>query len=151
MGILLNYPLFHADDGNGDPLVGGLLYTYIGGTTTNKATYTTRAMTVANDNPVVLNTRGEATVYGTGLYKLVLKTVDGVTIWTEDNVQSANHSTANTANPPTDADLNTAFGTPEAVGAGFVGTLDDAGGGANDYICWSDGTNWWYATGTKAT
>ena len=66
MGVLLNYPLFHADDGSGTPLIGGKLYSYIAGTTTAKATYTTRAMSTANANPVVLNTRGEATIFGSG-------------------------------------------------------------------------------------
>ena len=92
MGILINYPLFHADDGNGDPLVGGLLYTYIAGTTTAKSTYTTKAMSTANANPVVLDTRADAIVYGAGLYKLVLKTSDRVTIWSQDNVPLSDSS-----------------------------------------------------------
>lgn len=87
MPVLLNYPLFHADDDNGAPLTGGLLYSYIVGSSTAKATYTTRAMSTANANPVVLNSRGEAIIYGSGLYKLILTTSAGVTIWTQDNVE----------------------------------------------------------------
>lgn len=59
-------------------------------------------------------------------------------------------STANTSNPPTKAELTSAFGAPGTVGTGFVGIVDDNGGHANEYICWSDGTEWFYATGTKA-
>lgn len=87
MGVNLNYPLFAAEDSSGAPLSGGLLYTYIAGTTTAKATYTTRAMAVANANPVVLDSRGEAVVYGAGLYKLILRDSAGTLIWTQDNVQ----------------------------------------------------------------
>jgi len=60
-------------------------------------------------------------------------------------------STANTANPPTDAQLDAALGTPAAVGTGFLALLDDNGAGANVYLLASDGTNWWIATLTKAT
>lgn len=78
-------PKFQAFDSDGVPLVGGLLYTYTAGTTTNKATYSTPAGT-ANANPVVMDSRGEADVYGSGFYKFVLKTSAGVTVWTLDNV-----------------------------------------------------------------
>jgi len=61
------------------------------------------------------------------------------------------HSTVDVTNPPTDTELDTAFGEPATVGAGFIATLDDNGAGANSYTVWSDGTNWWYSTGTKAT
>jgi hypothetical protein len=60
-------------------------------------------------------------------------------------------STANTSNPPTDAQLDAEFGTPATVGAGFLALLDDNGGGANVYLVSSDGTNWWHVTLTKAT
>jgi hypothetical protein len=59
-------------------------------------------------------------------------------------------STANVSNPPTDAELDSTFGTPATVGSGFVGLVNDNGGGTNEYLCWSDGTNWFYSTGTKA-
>jgi len=77
---------FMAFDANGDPLSGGKLHTYEAGTSTNKATYSDPALSSANANPVILDSRGEADVYGSGLYKLVLKDSDDVTIWTVDNV-----------------------------------------------------------------
>lgn len=60
-------------------------------------------------------------------------------------------STADVSNPPTDAELDSAFGQPADVGAGFVAILDDAGGGANVYLVASDGAGWWYAALTQAT
>lgn len=62
------------------------------------------------------------------------------------------HSTANVTTPiPTDAELDSAFGTPATVGAGFTATLDDNGAGTAMYAVASDGTNWWYTLMTKAT
>lgn len=86
MSVLLNYPKFHALNDSGTPLVGGLLYTYVAGSSTNKATYSDYNLATANTNPVVLDRRGEATVYGSGFYKFVLKDSAGNTIWTEDNL-----------------------------------------------------------------
>jgi hypothetical protein len=60
-------------------------------------------------------------------------------------------STANVSNPPTGAELDSAFGTPSTVGAGFAVLLDDNGGDANDYLVISNGTSWWYEVLTKAT
>ena len=86
----LGHPKFTAWDSNGDPLSGGLLYTYLPGTTTDKATYPTVADAVAatnaNANPVVLDSRGEAAVVLVGSTKLVLKDSSGTTIWTQDAV-----------------------------------------------------------------
>lgn len=58
--------------------------------------------------------------------------------------------TSDVTNPPTDAELDSAFGTPATVGAGFMRFLDDNGAGSNFYMVASDGTNWWIFTGTKA-
>jgi hypothetical protein len=59
-------------------------------------------------------------------------------------------STANTDAPPTDAQLDSAFGTPATVGSGFVGVLDDNGAHSVEYLVWSDGTKWFYVAGTEA-
>jgi hypothetical protein len=66
------------------------------------------------------------------------------------DVSSLNYSAANVSNPPTDAELDATFGTPAEVGAGFTAALNDNGTGNNFYFVASDGTNWWYTTGTKA-
>lgn len=51
----------------------------------------------------------------------------------------------NTANPPTQAEMVTAFGTAASTGAGFIGFLNDNAGGTAEYIVTSDGTNYFYA------
>jgi len=82
---------FRAFDTNGDPLNGGLLYTYVAGSlTTPKVTYTDASGTVANANPVVLDASGYANVWlDTGAYQFVLKNSSGVTQWTLDNITGA--------------------------------------------------------------
>lgn len=93
-------PKFRAFDSNGDPLAGGLLYSYAAGTTTPLATYTTKAGSVANANPVVLDANGEADVWTTpGVdYKFVLKNSVLVIQWTVDNVPSPSATSTNSAN-----------------------------------------------------
>lgn len=82
---------FYAVDNSGRyvPLVGGLVYTYQAGTTTPKATYTDSTGVTAQSNPVVLDSRGEASIWlGAGSYKIVLKDSSGSTIWTVDGISS---------------------------------------------------------------
>ena len=75
---------------NGLPCSGCLLYTYIGGTTTPKATYTDSTAGTPKTNPVVVNVFGLAFVWGTNApYRLVLTDPMGATIWTVDNVLAA--------------------------------------------------------------
>jgi hypothetical protein len=45
-------------DANGDPLSGGKIYTYVAGSSTPAATYTSSAGVVAQANPILLNSRG---------------------------------------------------------------------------------------------
>lgn len=73
-------------DTNGLPLNGGKLYTYAAGTTTPKATYTTAAGTVANANPVILDSSGRATIFLNGSYKFTLKTSADVLVEETDNI-----------------------------------------------------------------
>ena len=77
-------------DANGDPLAGGLLYTYEAGSTTPLVTYTDSTGVSANTNPIVLDSRGEANVWLEGeIYKVALYSATNVLIWTVDNVASA--------------------------------------------------------------
>ena len=75
---------------NGSPLSGGLLFTYRAGTTTPQTTYTDSSGTVANPNPIVLDSAGrisqEIWLNSAYTYKFVLKTPASVPIWTKDNI-----------------------------------------------------------------
>ncbi len=53
-------------DDNGDPLAGGKLYSYEAGTSTPLATYTDVTGSVANSNPVILDSGGRASVWISG-------------------------------------------------------------------------------------
>ena len=80
-------PVMQFFTANGAPLVGGKLYTYAAGTVTPLATYTDYNAGTANTNPVILNSRGEASIWlGTSMYYMVLKDSTDVQIWTADNV-----------------------------------------------------------------
>lgn len=79
-------PKFQAFDSAGDPLSGGKLYTYSAGTSTPKTTWADSGEVTPNANPIVLDSRGEATIYGSGSYKFVLKTSADATLWTVDNI-----------------------------------------------------------------
>lgn len=87
MGRLIPNAKARFFDSNGDPLVGGKLYTYLAGTTTPLATYSDNEVT-PNANPVVLDANGEADIWlaAASNYKLVLKDADEVTQWTVDDV-----------------------------------------------------------------
>ena len=94
MGNSMNYPKFQAFDQLGQPLANGKLYTYEAGTTTPKATYSDAALSSPNANPIVLNARGEAMIFGTGTYKFRLDDENDVTIWTEDDISAADEAQA---------------------------------------------------------
>lgn len=72
----------------GGPAVGWKLYTYDAGTNTPRLTWSDEAQTAPNTNPVIMDARGEAPIYFSGNYKLVLKDQADVTIWTQDNVEA---------------------------------------------------------------
>ena len=106
-------------DEAGVPLAGGKLYTYAAGTSTPKATYADYAAVTANANPVILDARGEATIFWDGDYKIVLKDSADSLIWTVDHISSTGDSVpleslASSASP--------------SVGAGMVGYRLDATG-----------------------
>ena len=63
VAVIANYPLFHGFFPNGDPLIGGKLYTYQAGTSTPAAAYHDAAATIPHQNPIILDDRGEALVH----------------------------------------------------------------------------------------
>ena len=74
-------------DNNGVPLSGGKVYTYTAGTTTPLTTYTDYTGSTANSNPVILDSRGECSIWlGTSSYKFKLTTSTDVEVWTVDNI-----------------------------------------------------------------
>ncbi|MDN7825086.1 hypothetical protein QZN01_20755 [Burkholderia cenocepacia] len=68
-------------DGNGNPLVGGKVYSYVPGTTTFQNTYADPAGQTLNENPITLDARGEATMWGIGSYRQVVYDSAGDLIW----------------------------------------------------------------------
>jgi len=68
-------------DDNGDPLSGGSVGFYIPSTTTPKTTWQDSTQATPNANPVVLDAAGRAIIYGSGVYRQIVKDVDGNTIW----------------------------------------------------------------------
>lgn len=93
-------PVQRFTDNDGNALVGGKVFTYLGGTTTKTPVYTDSTGTTAFPNPIILNARGEPAV-GTAsagiwltpgvAYKFVLSPADDTDpptapIWTVDNV-----------------------------------------------------------------
>src|ERR1019366_4658227 len=85
---LAPFPVFRALDANGAPLAGGLLYSYVAGTTTQQATYTDEAGGIPNANPTVLDSTGSANVWlGNLPYKLKLTDSAGNQQWVVDNIQ----------------------------------------------------------------
>ena len=87
MGLFLPMVKARFFDSNGDPLSGGLVYTYVAGTSTPLATYSDQEIT-ANANPVVLDANGEADIIlaAANTYKIVLQNSVGAVQWTVDNV-----------------------------------------------------------------
>lgn len=86
--ILTPTPKQQYFDNNGNPLSGGKLYSFEAGTTTPLATYTSSTGGSSNPNPLILDSRGEGSVWLTSgtAYKLRLTTAADVEIWTVDNV-----------------------------------------------------------------
>jgi hypothetical protein len=83
---------------SGAPNVGGLLYSYESGTTTQKNLYTSASLSTPaayvpdgrDGQAIVLNARGETQVWlGAGVYTLVHCLPDGSVIDTTDGVQAA--------------------------------------------------------------
>lgn len=82
-------------DNNGNPLVGGRIFTYAAGTTTPQATFTTNLGNVAHPNPIILDAAGRVPSGGEiwltegVFYKFTVETSTLVTIGTYDNISGS--------------------------------------------------------------
>lgn len=83
---------------NGQPLVGGKVYTYEAGTTTPLATYTNATGSSSNSNPIILDGRGECNIWflPTSAYKIKLTDSNDVEIYVVDNITSAGYVSGGT-------------------------------------------------------
>ena len=120
----LQSPRFAAFADTGAPLAGGLLYTMASGTTTPKVAFQDAELSIAHTtNPVVLNARGEASVWlGEGAYRLRLTTPDDRTLWDVSGVTGP--EALGTAKTLTDALRADLAGDGATQGAAMV-TLRD--------------------------
>jgi hypothetical protein len=71
---------------DGTPNAGGKLYFFSPGTSTPKTTYTTKALSVANAHPVILDAAGRASVYFSGDADVTVTDSADVTLYTQANV-----------------------------------------------------------------
>lgn len=81
-------------DNNGVPLAGGKIYTYLAGTSTPATTYTTSGATIANSNPIVLDSAGrppqEIWLTSGDTYKFIIKDANNVLISSYDYIPGIN-------------------------------------------------------------
>ncbi len=143
----------HFVDNNGHPLVGGRVYHYYVGTNTPKDTYQDSGQTIPNTNPIILDARGEASIYGSGPYRQVLTTFFGVTIWDQvildpssivgGNLDAFKADLANSTDPLKGAGLvgfsNSAVYADGTVGAGIREINAKIGVIVTDYGAKGDG------------
>jgi hypothetical protein len=94
-------------------LAAGKVYFYSPGTTTAKAVYLDRNMGTQAANPYTLDANGTAQVYGSGIYRVVIKDSAGVTKFDRDNIiMSGDDGTMN----PVDATAGNQTFTMPATG-----------------------------------
>jgi hypothetical protein len=127
---------------DGNPLVGGKIYTYAAGTTTPLATFTDAGGLTANTNPIILNSLGQANIWlSTASYKFSVFTSADVLLYTVDNILAPLDSTSlitSLASPPpigstapnTGAFTTLAATTITATGTITAETLTFEGGGS---------------------
>ena len=85
-------------DNDGNVLSGGLIYTYLAGSTTPASTYTTSAGNIAHSNPIVLDSAGrvptgEIWLTAGVVYKFVINNSLSALIATYDNISGINDIT----------------------------------------------------------
>lgn len=132
-------------DQNGTPLAGGLIYTYTAGTSSNQTTYTSSAGTIANPNPVVLDSGGrvpnEIWLIAGNTYKFVVTSATGNPIGTYDNIPGANSVAYPTTVPNGGTGLSSLTANALLLGNG-ASTPQFVTAGTNGNILVDNGTTW---------
>ena len=138
-------------DNSGNPLAGGLLYTYAAGTSTPQTTYTSSTGLVAQANPIILDAAGRVSneIWLTAgvSYKFVLKDSSAVQIGVWDNIAGivsaasvvssfSGGTTGLTPNTSTQGDISLAGTLKPANGGTGIAVVGTAG---NKLV--SDGAN----------
>jgi hypothetical protein len=83
----------------GLPAVGYKVATFAAGTSTPQTTWQDALKVAQQTNPIILDGRGEASIFWDGAYKVQLQDSTGAVIWTQDNLQSQQNSFAATLVP----------------------------------------------------
>ena len=76
-------------DINGAPLVGGTVGMYRPNTLIYKNTWKDAGATILNTNPIILDSRGQAIIYGIGVYRQIVRDSLGNLIWDEPTTAPA--------------------------------------------------------------
>lgn len=129
-------------DANGAVLVGGKIYTYAGGTTTPIATYTSSTALIANTNPIILDSAGQANIWllPTVSYKFVVKTSADVSLYTTDNIYGYANATSVEillASPPAIGNVTPNSGAFTTLSASDAATVKSLTSTASPSIAYS--------------
>jgi hypothetical protein len=108
-------PINQFFDANGDPLAGGTIETYVVATSTPKATYTDKALTALNENPVRLDAAGRCVMWGDGDFRLVLRDSVGNEIWDQTATSIVSAAMAPVVAAPTIADALNQLGVTDLI------------------------------------
>lgn len=105
MATLLPTPEVFLCDANANPLESGTIFTAIPGTDTPKLTWQDADATIANTNPIVLDSAGRAIVYGSGSYRWIVRDSAGNLVYDQLTSDTSSGGIANGG---------TSTGTPNA-------------------------------------
>lgn len=108
MTTLITNSQFKQFDANGVPLAAGKIYTYVVGTTTDKATYQDKEKVAAHENPIILDSFGETTIWIDGDTKFVVTDSDDVPIRTYPSFSDSGSSDEPVISSPLGAVLRSA-------------------------------------------
>ena len=123
MATSVVFPRVQFFTNNGRPLIGGRIETYIAGTSSRAPTYKDAAKAQPNTNPIILDGRGEASIYlAEGVeYKFVVRDAAGALILTQEPVYGA--IWPNAAEWPSDVTLSYMYMLDAKAAAGAIGPI----------------------------